>query len=80
VAIKVKIPRSAPAKGRKGRLHLSNRLIKIVVASLIVLCTMMIGVFAFYYVHYEKIIDRRMSGQIFSNSAKIYALPQTVSV
>jgi len=80
VAIKVKIPRSAPAKGRKGRLHLSDRLIKIVVASLIVLCTMMIGVFAFYYIHYEKIIDRRMSGQIFSNSAKIYALPQTVSV
>jgi penicillin-binding protein 1B len=80
VAIKVKIPRSAPAKGRKGRLHLSSRLIKIVVASLIVLCTMMIGVFAVYYVHYEKIIDRRMSGQIFSNSAKIYALPQTVSV
>lgn len=80
MAIKVKIPRSTPAKGRKGRFHFSDRAIKVLVASLIVFATMMIGVFAIYYVRYEKIIDRRMSGQIFSNSAKIYALPQTVSV
>lgn len=40
----------------------------------------MLGIFAFYYIRYEKIIDRRLSGQIFSNTAKIYALPKSISV
>ncbi len=38
------------------------------------------GAFAFLYVKYERIVDRRMSGPIFNNAAKIYARPQTVEV
>lgn len=38
------------------------------------------AVFAFMYVKYEGIVDRRMSGQIFNNAAKIYARPQTVQI
>jgi penicillin-binding protein 1B len=54
--------------------------IKAAVASFILICTLVIGVFAYYYTKFEKVIDRRMSGQIFSNTAKIYALPKTVQV
>ena len=81
MAIKLKIPRSQKqSKGKASRPHLSDPVIKTAVASFIILCTLLLGVFAYYYIRYEKIIDRRMSGQIFSNSAKIYALPKTVSV
>ncbi len=36
--------------------------------------------FTYFYVKYERIVDRRMAGPIFTNAAKIYARPQTVSV
>jgi penicillin-binding protein 1B len=36
--------------------------------------------FAFFYVKYEGIVDRRMAGPLFNNSAKIYARPRTIDV
>ena len=33
------------------------------------------GVFAYFYVKYDRIITTKMSGQIFSTSAKIYSRP-----
>lgn len=84
MAIKLKIPRGSKqgskSKGKTTRPHLSDPVIKTAVAAFIILSTLFLGVFAFYYIRYEKIIDRRMSGQIFSNSAKVYALPKTVHV
>lgn len=83
MAIKVKIPSSkqpTKAKGKTSRPHISDPVIKTAVAAFIILCTAFLGVFAYYYIRYEKIIDRRMSGQIFSNSARVYALPKTVHV
>ena len=38
------------------------------------------GVFAFYYVKYQKIVDARMRGPIFTTSAQIYARPQVLEV
>lgn len=82
MTIKVKIPRNTSSKGKEkdARRHLSDPVIKAAVASFVIASTLMLGVFAYYYVKYEKIIDRRMSGQIFSNTAKIYALPKTIRV
>ena len=41
---------------------------------------MFLSVFTFYYVKYQKIVDKRMSGQIFAPSAKIYARPAELDV
>lgn len=38
----------------------------------------MLGVFAFYYVRYQRIVDARMKGPIFTTSAQIYARPELV--
>ena len=38
------------------------------------------AVFAYFYVKYSRVVDRRMAGPIFSNAARIYARPKTVSV
>lgn len=74
VAIKLKIPR-----GRPGHFHLSDPLVRAAVAAFIIITTLMLGVFAFFYVHYQKLIDQRMSGPIFANSSKIYAQPRTLA-
>ncbi|MFB3917288.1 MAG: penicillin-binding protein 1A [Terriglobales bacterium] len=77
MAIKLKIPRSR-SKGAHG--WLSDPVIKTGVASFILLSMAALGAFAWFYLKYEKIIDRRMQGQIFSTSASIYALPHQVRV
>ena len=75
MVIKLKIPRGTGIHAR-----LSHPIVKASVAAFIVVCTVFFGVFAYYYVKYQKIIDKRLSGPIFANSAKIYAAPETVKV
>jgi penicillin-binding protein 1B len=70
VAIKLKIPASPT------RSH--DSLLRVFVAAFLILALFCFGVFAFYYVRYDRIISTKMSGQIFSTSAKIYARPVTV--
>ena len=48
------------------------------VAGFLIAGILFMATFAFLYVKYERIVDRRMAGQIFSNAAKIYARPQIV--
>ncbi len=74
MAIKVKIPRRKP-----GRFHLGDPLVRAAVAAFIIISTLFLGVFAFFYVHYQKLIDQRMSGPVFANSSKIYAQPRTLT-
>ena len=74
MAIKLKIPRSS--KGQP--LHLSTEAVRAIAAGTIIILTVLFGVFAYYYVKYQKIVDAKMRGQIFNNAAKIYAAPFVV--
>jgi penicillin-binding protein 1B len=38
------------------------------------------GVFTFYWVKYARIVDRRLSGPIFDNTAKIYGAPEVIRI
>jgi len=75
LVIKLKIPR-----GKGIHAHLSHPVVKASVAGFIIVCTVLFGIFAYYYVKYQKIVDKRLSGPIFANSAKIYAAPETMKV
>ena len=77
MAIKLKIPRS---KRGKSSFFLSAPFIRASVAVFIILCTIGVGVFAFYYVKYQKLIDQRMSGPVFANASKIYGNPRSLTV
>ncbi len=44
----------------------------------VVLATTAGGVFTYYYVKFDRIIDQRFKGQVFSNSARIFAIPRAV--
>jgi len=95
VAIKLKLPGSQPWAGHapkprsravKGKPapahHLSfhDPLVKLFAAGFLIFAVIFLAVFTYFYVKYERIVDRRMAGPIFSNAAKIYARPQTISV
>jgi penicillin-binding protein 1B len=72
VAIKLKIPSSSSAS------HSSHRVLRAAVAILIFIALFCFGIFAFFYVKYDNIITKKMSGQIFSTSAKIYSRSITI--
>ena len=78
MAIKLKFPRRA--KGEKWNFFSRDPLLRSALVAFLVLGAIGVGVFSYYYVKYGRIIDARFGGQIFSNSAKIYAIPQTVRV
>ena len=62
------------------RFSLSDPLVKLFVTGFLIAGVIFLAMFTYFYVKYERIVDRRMAGPIFSNAAKIYARPQTVSV
>jgi penicillin-binding protein 1B len=55
-------------------------MVKLFFAGFLIACVIVMGTFTYFYVKYEKLVDRRMAGGIFSNAAKIYARPRMVSV
>jgi penicillin-binding protein 1B len=73
LAIKVKIPR---AQGSHATLK--SPVVRAVVAACVIICLVLFGIFSYYYIKYQKIVDKRMSGPIFANTAKIYAQPREV--
>ena len=75
MAIKIKIPR---AKGFRG--SLKNPFLRAGLAAFLIVSLVLFGVFSYYYIKYQKIVDKRMSGQIFANTAKIYAQPREVRI
>ncbi len=88
MAIKIKIPRVLrPAKSgrtsaRAGVSHFSfsDPVVRIAATFFLVATLIVLGVFIRYYVKYEKIIDRRLHGQIFTAATQIYARPATIWV
>src|SRR5438309_3721034 len=75
MAIKIKIPR---AKGLRGSLR--NPFFRAGLAAFLILSLMLFGVFSYYYIKYQKIVEKRMGGPIFANTAKIYAQPRDVRI
>ncbi len=53
---------------------------KLLASVFLIAAFVFMAMFTYFYVKYENIVDRRMSGPIFSNAARIYARPHTVWV
>jgi penicillin-binding protein 1B len=75
LAIKVKIPR---VKGFRG--GLKSPILRAGVAAFLIIGLVMFGIFSFYYIKYQKIVDKRFYGPIFANTAKIFAQPRDVRI
>jgi penicillin-binding protein 1B len=77
VAIKLRIPKGD--KNSKGRFT-RDPLVRAAFIVFLIGTTLFLGVFSYFYVKYDRIIEERFKSPAFSNSAKIYALPRTIRV
>ena len=59
---------------------IADPLVKLFVAGFVIAGMLFMGAFAYFYVKYGTVVNKRMAGPIFSNAARIYARPQTVTV
>jgi penicillin-binding protein 1B len=95
VAIKIKLPGSGkPVRktqtgaarpssriaAKSSHFTLSDPVVKLFVSGFLIAGIVFMAVFAFFYVKYSRLVDRRMAGPVFSTAASIYARPKTVSV
>jgi penicillin-binding protein 1B len=80
VAIKLKIPKASNgARGRKGLLP-RDPIIRAALLAFLSVSLLLAGFFSYFYVKYDRIIEQRFRGPVFTNSAKIFAGPRVVRV
>jgi penicillin-binding protein 1B len=78
VAIKLKIPKpTGPSRHSKGLLP-RDPVVRAVLIIFVTLSLLVVAAFTYVYVKYDRVIVKRFSNPIFSNSARLYAIPKTV--
>jgi penicillin-binding protein 1B len=63
------------------RLKLAKRYspaVRTAAAAAVLAVTLLLGTFIHYYVQFERLVERRMRGQVFNNASKIYAQPRVL--
>jgi penicillin-binding protein 1B len=78
VAIKIKIPKIGGNGGKRWRGLPRDPVVRAALIVFLVVAIGFGGVFCYFYIKYDRIIAQRFRSPVFSNSAKIYALPRTV--
>jgi len=78
VTIKIRIPRGSGGNGKKIRGLPRDPVLRAGLVLFLILGLSFTVLFSYNYIKYDRIIERRFRTPVFSNSAKIYALPQTV--
>jgi penicillin-binding protein 1B len=80
VAIRLKFRKSSPGDSPQAGLLSHDPVLRIALAVFVVLTAATAGVFTYYYVKFDRMIEARFKGPVFSNSARIYAIAQAVHV
>jgi penicillin-binding protein 1B len=78
VTIKIKIPKSTGEKGTGIRGLPRDPVLRAALAVFLILAVSFTVLFSYFYIKYDRIIEKRFRTPVFANSAKIYALPRTV--
>jgi penicillin-binding protein 1B len=79
LSIKIRIPKGNGGKtGKPVRGLPRDPVLRAALVVFLVLTVSFTVMFSYYYVKYDRIIERRFRTPVFNNSAKIYALPQTL--
>jgi penicillin-binding protein 1B len=78
VAIKLKIPKTTGPAGKGSVLLPRDPVVRAVLIVFLALALLVVGTFSYFYVKYDRVIVKRFSSPVFSNSARIYATPKVV--
>ena len=79
MAIRVKIPKKSSAKTSPGGAS-RDPVVRFALFAFVILAIAGCAWFSYYYIKYDRIIDQRFRGSVFSSSARIYAIPRSVKV
>lgn len=77
MTIKIRIPREN-GEGRGIRGLPRDPVLRAALVAFLLLAVSFAAVFSYFYIKYDRIIEKRFRTPVFANAAKIYALPQTV--
>ena len=79
MSIKIKIPKGGDNGGGNGKGRLwRDPVLRAAAVAFLILAVSFTAFFSYFYIKYDRIIANRFRTSVFSNSAKIYAIPQTV--
>ncbi len=78
MTIKIKIPKSGGEKGKGFRGLPRDPLLRAALVVFVILAVSFTVFFSYFYIKYDRIIEKRFRTPAFANAAKIYALPKTV--
>ena len=79
MAIKIRIPKSGEGGGAKTIRGLPrDPVLRAALVAFLLLAVSFTIVFSYFYIKYDRIIEKRFRTPVFANSAKIYALPRVV--
>ncbi len=80
MAIKIRIPKSGGEGGGATTIRGLPRdpVLRAALVAFLVLAVSFTIVFSYFYIKYDRIIEKRFRTPVFANSAKIYALPRVV--
>ena len=77
MAIKLKIPKSSSKSNGNSRLP-RDPVIRVALLVFVALALVVVTSFSYFYVKYDRVIEKRFRSPLFSNSAKIYARPRSL--
>ena len=79
MAIKIKIPKSGgEGSGKRIRGLPRDPILRAALVAFLLFAVSFTLVFSYFYIKYDRIIEKRFRTPVFANSAKIYALPRVV--
>ena len=79
MAIKIRIPKiSGEYAGRGSRWLPRDPVLRAALVAFLIVAVSFTVFFSYFYIKYDRIIEKRFRSPVFANSAKIYALPRTV--
>ena len=78
MTIKIKIPRFGGEAGKGIRGLPRDPVLRAALVAFLILAVSFTVLFSYFYIKYDRIIEKRFRSPVFANSAKIYALPKTV--
>jgi len=78
VAIKLKIPKERAGRGNPSSRLPRDPVLRIALFGFLAVAVLAVGAFSYFYVKYDRMIEKRFSSPVFSSSARIYALPKVL--
>ena len=78
MAIKIRIPKRSGDGGAKVRGLPRDPVLRAALVAFLILAVSFTIVFSYFYIKYDRIIEKRFKTPVFANAAKIYALPRVV--